>query len=82
MLESPFNIFARFKPVNLLKGEYCKIFKDTIMLKICEQLLLQFQLLTVNISFWVLAFALIQSAFVKGPLPVLLRVLSIGSSFI
>ena len=39
------------KPANLLKGEYCKIFKNTILVKICEQLLLQFLLLTVNISF-------------------------------
>ena len=46
------------KPANLLKGEYCKIFKNTILVKICEQLLLQFLLLTVNISFWVLVSAL------------------------
>ena len=41
------------KPANLLKGEYCKIFNNTILTKICEQLLLQFLLLTVSISFWV-----------------------------
>ena len=46
------------KPANLLKGEYCKIFKNIILVKICEQLLLQFLLLTVNISFWVLVSAL------------------------
>ena len=46
------------KPANLLKGEYCKIFKNTILVKICEQLLLQFLLLTVNTSFWVLVSAL------------------------
>ena len=46
------------KPANLLKGEYCKIFKNTILVKISEQLLLQFLLLTVNISFWVLVSAL------------------------
>ena len=54
------------KPANLLKGEYCKIFNNTILMKICEQLPLQFLLLTVNISFWVLV--LIQQAFFKGPL--------------
>ena len=46
------------KPANLLKVEYCKIFKNTILAKICEQLLLQFLLLTVNISIWVLVSAL------------------------
>ena len=46
------------KPANLLKGECCKIFKNTILVKLCEQLLLQFLLLTVNISFWVLVSAL------------------------
>ena len=44
-------------PANLLKGEYCKIFKN-FLVKICEQLLLQFLLLTVNISSWVLVSAI------------------------
>ena len=38
--------------------EYCKIFMNFILAKICKQLLLQFPLLTVNISFWELVSAL------------------------
>ena len=58
MLEPLLRKLQVLKPTNLLKGEYCKIFKNTILVKICEQLLLQFLLLTVNISFWVLVSAL------------------------
>ena len=56
------SIFLRklqaLEPANLLKAECCKIFKNTILVKICKQLLLQFLLLTVNISFWVVVSAL------------------------
>ena len=48
------------KPLNLLKGEYCKIFKNTILMKICKQLLL-----TGNISFWVLVSALNSIGFLQ-----------------
>ena len=58
MLEPLLRKLQVLKPANLLKGEYCKIFKNIILVKICEQLLLQFLLLTVNISFWVLVSAL------------------------
>ena len=42
----------------MISCEYCKIFKNTYFDKICEQLPLQFLLLTVNISSWVLVSAL------------------------
>ena len=67
MLESPFNRIARFKTCNFLeKGlqhscfpmHIAKFSRPLILIKICEQLLLQFLLLTVNISFWVLVSAL------------------------
>ena len=55
------SIFLRklqaLEPANLFKAECCKIFKNTILAKICKQLLLQFLLLTVNISFWVVVSA-------------------------
>ena len=57
MLESLLRKLRVLNPANLLKGEYCKIFKN-FLVKICEQLLLQFLLLTVNISSWVLLSAL------------------------
>ena len=53
------------KPLNLLKGEYCKMFKNTILMKICEQRLLQFLLFTGNISFWVLVSALNSISFLQ-----------------
>ena len=56
VLESPFNRFARFCrcfPVNI-----AKFLRTRILMKICEQLLLQFLLLAVNISSWVLVSAL------------------------
>ena len=57
MLESPFNRFAGFKTCNFSnKGLQHR--KTRVGEKICEQLLLQFLLLTVNISSWVLVSAL------------------------
>ena len=67
MLESPFNRLAGFKTCNVLKKRLrhrcfpvniAKFLRTLILMKICEQLLLQFLLLTVNISFWVLVSAL------------------------
>ena len=67
MLESPFNRLAGFKTCNFLKKRLrhrcfpvniAKILRTLILMKICEQLLLQFLLLTVNISSWVLVSAL------------------------
>ena len=67
MLESLFNRLAVFKSCNFLeKGlqhkcfpvNIAKILRTLILMKICEQLLLQFLLLTVNISSWVLVSAL------------------------
>ena len=64
MCQSPFlRKLQVLKPANLLKGEYCKIFKNIILVKICEQLLL-----TVNISFGCLFLLLIQQAFFNSPL--------------
>ena len=66
MLESPFNKFAAFKPCNILKKRLqhrcfsvniAKILRTLILVKTCEQLLLQFLLFTVNISSWVLVSA-------------------------
>ena len=64
MLESPFNRLAGFNflkkglqhrrfPVNI-----AKFLRTLFLVKICEQLLLQFLLLTVNICSWVLVSAL------------------------
>ena len=56
MLESSFNRLAGFRTSNFLKKrevfscEYCQIFRTLILMKICEQSLLPFRLLTVNIS--------------------------------
>ena len=67
MLESPFNRLAGFKTCNFLKKRLqhrcfpvniAKFLRTLILMKICEQLLLQFLLLTVNISSWVLVSAL------------------------
>ena len=63
MLESPFNRLVGFKTCNFLKKRLqhrcfpvniAKFLRTLILMKICEQLLLQFLLLTVNISSWVL----------------------------
>ena len=74
------------KPLNLLKGECCKIFKNTILMKICEQLLLQFLLLTGNISCWVLVSALNSIGFLQRSSSSFkkfsLVCLVVGSSFI
>ena len=52
------SLFRKVAGLELHKSVKRKIlqknFKDTILVKICEQLLLQFLFLTVNISFWVL----------------------------
>ena len=67
MLESPFNRIVVFKTCNFLnKGlqhrcfpvNIAKFLRTLILTKICEQLLLQFLLLIVNISSWVLVSAL------------------------
>ena len=67
MLESLINRLVGFKTCNFLeKGlqlkcfpvNIAKILRALILMKICEQLLLQFLLLTVNISSWVLVSAL------------------------
>ena len=67
MLEPPFNKLAGFKTCNFLKKRLqhrcfpvniAKFLRTLILMKICEQLLLQFLLLTVNISSWVLVSAL------------------------
>ena len=67
MLESPFNKFAGFKTSNFLKKRpqhrcfsvnIAKCLRTLILVKTCEQLLLQFLLLTVNISSWVFVSAL------------------------
>ena len=67
VLESPFIRFAGFKVCNFLKKglqhrcfpvNIAKFLRTLILMKICEQLLLQFLLLTVNISSWVLVSAL------------------------
>ena len=67
MLESPFNRLAGFKTCNFLKKRLrhscfpvniAKFLRTLILMKICKQLLLQFPLLTVNISSWVLVSAL------------------------
>ena len=67
MLESPFIRLADFKTCNFLeKGlqhrcfpvNIAKYLRTLILMKIFEQLLLQFLLLTVNISSWVLVSAL------------------------
>ena len=59
VLESLFNRFACFKTCNVLKKtlrhrcfpvNIAKILRTFILMKICEQLLLSFLLLTVNIS--------------------------------
>ena len=59
VLESSFNRLARFKTSNFLKKRLqhrcfpvniAKFLRTVILMKICEQLLLQFLLLTVNIS--------------------------------
>ena len=66
MLESPFIRLADFKTCNFLeKGlqhrcfpvNIAKYLRTLILMKIFEQLLLQFLLLTVNISSWVLVSA-------------------------
>ena len=66
MLESPFNKLAGFKTCNFLKKRLqhrcypvniAKFLSTLILMIICEQLL-QFLLLTVNISSWVLVSAL------------------------
>ena len=63
VLESPFNRLAGFKTCNFLEKELqqrcfpvniAKFLKTLILMKICEQLPLQFLLLNVNISSWVL----------------------------
>ena len=73
MLESPFNKLARFKTCNFLKKRLqhgcfpvsiAKFLRTLILIKICEQLLLPFLLLTVNIP----SQGLLQQAFFKGPL--------------
>ena len=67
VLESPFNRLAGLKTYNFLKNgiqhrcfpvNIAKFLRTLILTKICEQLFLQFLLLTVNISSLVLAFAL------------------------
>ena len=67
MLESPFNRFAGFKTCNVLKKglqhrlfpvNIAKFLRTLILMKICEQLLLQFLLAIVNIFSWVLVSAL------------------------
>ena len=67
MLESPFNRLAGFNFLKkgILQNIACcfpvniaKILRTLILMKICEQLLMQFLLLTVNISSWVLVSAL------------------------
>ena len=67
MLEPPLNKLAGFKTCNFLKKRLqhrcfpvniAKFLRTLILMKICEQLLLQFLLLTVNISSWVLVSAL------------------------
>ena len=67
MLESPFNKLAGFKTCNFLKKRLqhrcypvniAKFLSTLILMIICEQLLLQFLLLTVNISSGVLVSAL------------------------
>ena len=82
MLESPFNRLAGFKTCNFLKKRLqhrcfpvniAKFLRTLILMKICEQLLLQFLLLTVNISSWELVSALNSIRFLQR---VLLRVLS------
>ena len=59
MLESPYNRLVGFKTCNFLKKNLqhrcfpvniAKFFRTLILMKICKQLLLQFLLLTVNIS--------------------------------
>ena len=67
MLESPFNRIAGFKTCNFVKKRLqhkcftvniAKFLRTLILMKIYEQLLVQFPLLTVNISSWVLVSAL------------------------
>ena len=67
MLESPFNRFAGFKTCNFVKKglqhrcflvNIARFLRTIILVKICEQLFLQFLLLTVNISSWVLVSSL------------------------
>ena len=66
-MESPFNRLAGFKTCNFLKKglqhrcfpvNIAKLLSTIILMIICEQLLLQFLILTVNISSWVLVSAL------------------------
>ena len=73
MLESPFNRLARFKTCNFLKKRLqhecfpvsiAKFLRTLILIKIREQLLLPFLLLTVNIS----SQGLLQQAFFEGSL--------------
>ena len=55
MLESLFKKVAGLELHKSVKRRILqKNFKNTILVKICQQLLLQFLLLTVNIPFWVL----------------------------
>ena len=82
MLECSFNRLTGFKTCNFLKKRLqhscfpvniAKFLRTLILMKICEQLLLQFLLLTVNISSWELVSALNSIRFLQR---VLLRVLS------
>ena len=64
-LESPFNRLGASSPTTFFKRDsntgvvnIAKFLRTLILMKICEQLLLQFLLLTVNISSWVLVSAL------------------------
>ena len=74
MLESPFNRLAGFKTCNFLeKGLQHRCFPvniaksliSLIFMKICKQLLLQFPLLTVSISSWVLVSAVNSIGFIQ-----------------
>ena len=58
VLESLFKRVAGLEARKSIKRRILQNFKNIILVKICEQLLLQFLLLTVNISFWVLVSAL------------------------
>ena len=58
VLESLFKRVAGLEARKSIKRRILQNFKNIILVKICEQLLLQFLLLTVNISFWLLVSAL------------------------
>ena len=95
VLESVFNRLAGFKTCNFLKKrlrhrcfpvDIAKFLKTLILTKICEQLVLSFLLLTVNISSWGLVSALNLIGLLQGSSSMFkeisLRCLVVGSSLI